>query len=526
MKRFFLFAVILAVTSWADAQGMLDAEQLRKLIIAEQAIKALYIDSLEDKNLVESAVKGMVQALDPHSAYTPAKDVKSFTEPLQGEFEGIGIQYNIVDDTLVVVQTVTGGPSEKVGIMAGDRIVSANDTIMAGVQMSKERSMSLLRGKRGTKVKLGVMRQGVSGINYFTVVRDKIPLYTIDAKYMISPTIGYIRIGSFGATTHKEFVEALETLRSSGMKDLIIDLEGNGGGYLSAAVDISNELLEEGDMIVYTEGRAVPRVEYHAKGNGKMRDGKIVILIDSYSASASEILSGAIQDNDRGVVIGRRSFAKGLVQRQIDLPDGAMLRITSAHYYTPSGRCIQKPYKKGERKDYDKDIESRLKSGELMHEDSIHFADSLKYTTLKQHRTVYGGGGIMPDVYVPLDTSRVTRVYRELIAKSCVINTAIRYVDKYRKQLQKQYPDFATYETDFNVPQKMDDMLREAADKSNVKYTEDQFHECLPLIHSHFKAIIARDLWTISEYYKIINEENDIYKKGCDYLEDPNMKTE
>lgn len=496
------------------AQSAIDELQLRKFLITITAAKSLYVDSINESKMMEDAIKGVLKELDPHSAYTPAKDVQALTEPLQGNFEGIGVQFNMVDDTLVVVQPVSGGPSEKVGIIAGDRIVLVNDTAIAGVKMSKENIMKRLRGPKGTKVRLGIKRQDVKGINEFVVTRDKIPVYSIDAKYLIDATTGYIRISSFGATTHAEFVEAVNMLTSKGMKDLIIDLQGNGGGYLQAAVAICNELLGDNELIVYTEGRVQPRMNYMSRGDGIFRTGKLVVLMDSYSASASEILAGAVQDNDRGIIVGRRSFGKGLVQRQIDLPDKSMIRLTTAHYYSPSGRCIQKPYKKGDQKSYDMDIIDRLKSGELTNADSIHFADSLKYYTLKKKRMVYGGGGIMPDVYVPLDTTQLTKLYRDMSAKSCIINTSLKYIDKHRKQLNEQYKDFETFKQTFEVPQDMIDLLLEHTKNAKIEYTDNTLQETLPLVKLQLKALVARDLWDMSEYYNIINSLNHIYIKG------------
>ena len=395
-----LFSILLSLgTLSANAQFRInngDDSPLRKLNIAEISINNLYVDDVDENKLVEDAIRGMLSKLDPHSSYMTPKEVKDANEPLSGNFEGIGVQFNMIEDTLLVIQPVTNGPSEKVGIIAGDRIVSVNDSAIAGVKMSKEEIMKRLRGPKGTKVKLGVIRQGIKDRLTFTVVRDKIPVKSVDAVYMIRPQIGYIRIGNFGATTHQEFMEGLKILRDQGMQHLILDLQENSGGYLKAAVDIANEFLQRGDLIVYTEGRKVPRTEYKADGGGVMRDGKVVVLVDSYTASAAEIVTGAIQDQDRGIVVGRRTFGKGLVQRPLDMPDGSMIRLTIAHYYTPSGRCIQKPYKKGENRDYAMDVINRLKSGELTNADSIHFADALKYETLRQHRTVYGGGGIMP----------------------------------------------------------------------------------------------------------------------------------
>ena len=360
-----------------------EGSPLRKLQLAELAIDNLYVDSVDEKKLVEDAIRGMLDKLDPHSSYLTPKEVKALNEPLNGSFEGIGVQFNMIEDTLLVIQPVINGPSEKVGIIAGDRIVSVNDTSIAGVKMSKEEIMRRLRGPKGTKVNLGVVRQGISDRLTFTVVRAKIPVKSIDATYMIRPGIGYIRISGFGATTYEEFLESMRSLRKQGMRHLLLDLQENGGGYLKAAVDIANEFLTKGDLIVYTEGRKVPRMDYTADGEGSFQQGKIVVLVDGYTASAAEIVTGAIQDQDRGTVVGRRTFGKGLVQRPVDLPDGSMIRLTIAHYYTPSGRCIQKPYTKGGAKDYAMDMLNRLKSGELTNADSVHFSDSLKYETLR-----------------------------------------------------------------------------------------------------------------------------------------------
>lgn len=519
--------------------------QMRKLVFAQGAISQLYVDTVDMKKVTEEAIRGMLKELDPHSTYTPAKEVEALNEPLAGSFDGIGVQFNMNEDTLVVIQPVSGGPSEKVGILAGDMIVTVNDTSIAGVKMSKEEIMKRLRGPKGTKVRLGIIRRGVKGIQDFTVTRDKIPVYTIDAYYMVDPTTGYVRISSFGATTNAEFIKAATQLQAAGMKDLIIDLQGNGGGYLQAAVDLSNQFLGNNEMIVYTEGRTTGRHEYHAEP-GKMNIHKIVVLVDGYTASAAEILSGALQDNDRGIIVGRRTFAKGLVQRPVTLPDGSLIRLTIAHYYSPVGRCFQKPYEKGDRKKYDMDMLDRLNSGELMSADSIHFPDSLQYTT-KGGRIVYGGGGIMPDVYVPLDTTRYTALHRELAAKSCVNTTVLKWVDLNRKQIMKEY-DVATYrkakakqadnknydpndltagferfKQNFTVPQDMLEILIAKAKDAKIEYTDSAFQATLPMLNLQLKALVARDLWDMSEYFQIINATNEIYQQGLKAIKDDSL---
>ena len=493
--------------------------QLRKLSIAEMAIKSLYVDSVSEEKLVEDAIKGMLEKLDPHSSYSNAKETKQMNEPLNGSFEGIGVQFNMAADTLLVIQPVSGGPSEKVGILAGDRIVAVADTAIAGVKMSREEIMRRLRGPKGTVAHLKVVRRGISDTLHFDVVRNKIPVHSIDAAYMIRPKVGYIRISNFSATTYMEFLQAMSSLSAKGMQDLVLDLQGNGGGYLQAAADLAGEFLEKGDLIVYTEGRSVSRRDYQAKSNGSFRKGRVIVLVDEYSASAAEIVTGAIQDQDRGTVVGRRTFGKGLVQRGIDLPDGSQIRLTIAHYYTPSGRCIQKPYEMGNKKGYAEDVSNRLKNGELTSQDSIHFADSLKYETLRKHRTVYGGGGIMPDVFVPLDTTRYTRLHRELAAKGVIIQQSLRYVDNHRNELKQTYPTFDDFKVSFNVPDELINTVLAEGEKQNAKAADDGERErTLPTLRLQLKALIARDIWDMSEYRAIINDQSDIVNKALELL--------
>lgn len=490
---------------------------LRKLQLAEMAISRLYVDTVNEESLVENGIRGMLEKLDPHSSYTTARETKAMNESLNGSFEGIGVQFNMQEDTLIVIQTVTNGPSEKVGIQAGDRIIAVNDTAIAGVKMSKEEIMKRLRGPKGTKVRLTIIRRGIGERLTFVVTRAKIPVKTLDAWYMISPGIGYIRIGSFGATTYDEFMKAVNDLRAKGMNDLVLDLEDNGGGYLQAAVQVANEFLQRGDLIVYTEGRRFPRQDYKAQGNGKLRSGNVTVLVNEFTASAAEIVTGALQDQDRALVVGRRSFGKGLVQRPIDFPDGSMMRLTIAHYYTPSGRCIQKFYKKGDRKDYEMELDQRYKHGELYSADSIHFADSLKFYTLRRHRIVYGGGGIMPDVFVPLDTTLVTSYHRKLAAKGIVISANLRYVDNNRKQLKRRYPDFQSFLNGFEVPRALIDEIVAEGKKQKVEPKDEaEMKQTLPYLRTQLKALIARDLWDMSEYFQIINIQNPILQKALE----------
>lgn len=491
---------------------------VRKLQLAQFAIANLYVDQVDDNKLVESAIKGMLEELDPHSTYSTPEEVKRMNEPLQGNFDGIGIQFNMAEDTLFVIQPVSGGPSEKVGILAGDRIVEVNDTVIAGVKMSTEDVMRRLKGPKGTLVDVKVLRRGVPELLSFTIRRDKIPVYSLDASYMIAPQTGYIKINRFAATTHAEFMNALASLKSQGMKDLILDLQGNGGGYLNAAIDIANEFLGDEELIVYTEGRRSARRDFYADGNGKHQYGKLVVLVDEYSASASEIVSGAVQDWDRGMVVGRRTFGKGLVQRPIDLPDGSMIRLTISRYYTPAGRCIQKPYENTEN--YAADLIERYNRGEMMSADSIHFPDSLKCTTLKKGRIVYGGGGIMPDYFVPVDTTLYTDYHRQISYKGVLLKVHYQLIDAYRKEWNKKYKDYASFAQKFEMTEPMMQRLKDEAAKAGIAYNEEQYHKSESLLKLQMKALIARDLWDMNEYYHTINVADESVKKALELLKE------
>ena len=494
----------------------IDAE-LQKLLVAEGAISALYVEDVDEKKIVEQAIKGMLEELDPHSTYlTPEENDKS-NETLMGSFEGIGVQFNMVEDTLFIVQPIPDGPSEKVGIMAGDRIVTVNDTAIAGVKMSQESIMKRLRGPKGTKVDLGINRRGVNELLHFIVTRDKIPVNTVDAAYMIRPGIGYIKISSFGATTVEEFESKLSELRGKGATQLILDLQGNGGGLLMAAVGLANEFLGRDQMVVYTEGKRSPRSGYLADGRGRFRDGKLVVLIDEYSASASEIVSGAVQDWDRATIVGRRSFGKGLVQRPIEFHDGSLIRLTVAKYYTPVGRCIQKPY--GKDVDYGDDIIERLHHGELTNPDSIHFPDSLKYSTKIEHRTVYGGGGIMPDIFVPLDTTRTNQYYRNVTAKNVVLNTSLQYTERNRRQIQRRFRTFEEFNRGYEIGPDVLRLFLDKAKDAKVEYDETQYQECLPIFKTQLKATIARLIWGMNAYYQVIQDLDETIQRAVKFME-------
>lgn len=518
MKRIMTIAVALAMamTLWAQPNPLRGTDNPHnKLRAAQLLISSLYVDSVDDNKLVEDAIRGMLEKLDPHSGYSTAKEARAMNEPLSGSFDGIGIQFNISNDTLLVIKPVVKGPSEKVGVLAGDRIIAVNDTAIAGVNMSQQEIMHRLRGPRGTLVEISVVRRGIKDVLKFVIKRDKIPLNTLDASYMIRPGIGYVRIGSFGATTYTEFMEAIKKLRTAGMKSLVLDLQENGGGYMQAAIQIVNEFLQDGDLIVYTQGRTDGRREFRASGNGTLRDVKVMVLVNEFSASAAEIVTGALQDQDRGIVVGRRTFGKGLVQRPIDFADGSMIRITTAHYYTPSGRCIQKPYTKGAALDYAKDLDKRYKHGEFYSADSIHFADSLKYQTLRLHRTVYGGGGIMPDYFVPLDTLQYTAYHRNIWAAGVLVGNVLSYIDSHRKLLNCQYRDFDAFDAGFAVPQELvDKILADAADKKVKARDDAELQATLPALRLQVKALVARDLWDMSDYFHVINENSNIVRRA------------
>lgn len=496
------------------------SRQQQKLLMVENIVNNLYVDNVDEEKIVENAVRGILENLDPHSSYSTKEETTSSQETMQGSFSGIGIQFNMQKDTLYVVQTIAGGPSEKVGILPGDRFIAVNDSIIAGRKLKNTDIMKRLRGPKGTKVNIKVKRGSNAELLEFRITRDDIPLNSIDAVYMADGKTGYIRLSRFAATSYKEFKDAITKLKKQGMQQLILDLTDNGGGYMQIAAQIANEMLNRGNLIVYTQGRKSPRQNLNADGSGTFRTQKVVVMINQFSASASEILSGAVQDWDRGVVVGRRSFGKGLVQREFLLPDSSSFRLTIARYYTPSGRNIQKPYVKGDREDYDKDIIDRYNHGELQSADSIHFADSLKHTTLRLHRTVYGGGGIMPDVFVPLDTTQYTDYHRRLVAKGIIPQFALRYVDKNRADLKAQYPDAQKFIKEFTVTDEMLNNLVDAGKAEKVDFDKSQFAKSKEMLRTFVKAAIANDLFSTGAYFQIVNEQNDIYKEALSIIND------
>lgn len=521
MKKVLLaIALCMALSIPTTAQRSMP-QAMQKLLNAEYAITSLYVDSVNEDKLIEDAIKGMLESLDPHSSYTDAKETKELEEPLQGEFSGVGIQFNMNQDTLYVIQTVPGGPSERVGVLAGDRIIYVNDTTIAGVKMKNSDIQKRLRGKKGTKVTIKVKRPGVKELITFRITRDNIPLHSIDAKYMLDDRTGYLRISRFGAKTHEEMMDALKELKKQGMTQLVMDLSDNGGGYLNAAIDMCNEFLDRGQLMVYTEGDNSPRTEAKANGWGEHKDLHMVVMVNQYSASAAEIFAGAMQDWDRAVIVGRRTFGKGLVQRPFKFDDGSMMRLTVARYYTPSGRCIQKPYNRGDKKAYENELLDRANEGEYYSLDSIQINDTVRYTTRLNHRTIYGGGGVMPDVYVPVDTSEYSTYYRDLSAKGIINQYVIKYVDKNRKSINKQFKTLKDFDNGFIVSDEMMKDLIDMGTQDSIKFDEEKYRTSEQLLKDIVKGLIARDVYgDPSAYSVIINHRNKDLKAALEVLND------
>lgn len=474
-----------------------------------------YVDTVNVNKLAEEGIRAMLKQLDPHSTYLTADEMKAMNEDLGGNFDGIGIQYQMERDTLLVIQTIVGGPSEKVGIMAGDQVIFVNDTLIAGKKLSTRDIQKKLRGPKGTVVKVSVQR-GNEKID-FNITRDKIPVHSIDASYMAAPGVGYIKISRFAQTTPDELRTAMSDLEKLGMQDVIIDLQSNGGGYLQSAVDMAEMFLDKDKLIVYTQGRNDSRKEFRSR-KGHPFSGRVVVMLNEESASSSEIFAGALQDHDRAVIVGRRSFGKGLVQRPVELPGGAMIRLTIAHYYTPCGRCIQKPFERGGKEDYSLDIKQRYDKGEFFSADSIHFADSLQYHT-SGGRTVYGGGGIMPDVFVPLDTTRINKTHRALIAKGTYNHFVLDYFRQHQKALKRKYKTFDEFNQKFIITDQMISDLIEAGRKDSV--TIDSLHtlpSATDMLKLQIKANLANDLFETGSYMRIMNTSINTYQKALDII--------
>ncbi|MCE5332072.1 MAG: S41 family peptidase [Bacteroidales bacterium] len=519
MKKHSILLLFSFLCFLLPAQGISSLQQ-KKLSNAISAITNLYVDTINDKKMVETAIESMLKELDPHSSYIPKSEVDRVNEPLEGSFEGVGIQFQLLEDTLLVVQTIAGCPAEKVGVLPGDRIIYIGDELIAGVKMQNSDITARLRGPKGTEVTVKILRRGKPELFVFKIIRDKIPIYSVDAAYMIGKETGYIKINNFGSTTVEEFQKAFTKLQKSGMKHLVLSLQGNGGGYLTAAYQLADEFLGRDKLIVYTQGLNQPKSIMEATAKGRFESGKLIVLVDEYSASASEIVSGALQDWDRAIIVGRRTFGKGLVQRQLPLVDGSMLRLTTARYYTPTGRCIQKPYKDGVDK-YEKDIINRYNHGELLHADSIHFPDSLRYQTLQLKRTVYGGGGIMPDIFVPFDTTRYTNYHRQIVGRGVLSKVTAQFIDKNRIDLKKKYPSFEKFKKNYMVDDELFGQIKLDAEKEKIPFDSVQFDISKPLIRLQIKALIARDLWEMNEYYQIMDAENESLQKAVEILQTP-----
>lgn len=514
-----LMMLCLMITQLGNAQTIED--NIRKLATTMQIIKYAYVDSVNDTKLVENAIIETLKELDPHSYYISKEDLDRINEPLVGSFEGIGISFQIYHDTLLVISPIPGGPSQKVGILAGDKIVKIDDEDSYGDALNNQFVFDRLRGPKGTKVDVTIYRKGRSELLVFTIERDKIPLNSIDASFMLTDEIGYIRLDRFSKTSYEEFELAMATLKNEGMTKLVLDLRGNSGGLMRAAVLISDDFLKAGKMIVYTKGLNSPQNNIYSKAGGSFEQNDIVILINEGSASASEIVAGAIQDHDRGIIIGRRSFGKGLVQNPYRLPDGSVIRLTTARYYTPSGRSIQKPYENG-LEDYYSEMYNRMKKGELMHSDSIHFPDSLKYMTAG-NRVVYGGGGIMPDVFVPFDSTRYSDYYSDLIRKLALNDFVISYIDKNRKVLSKKYPSIEVYNSRFQVSSRMMDDFVTFAEKKGVPYDEKGYEASEQQILYALKGLIARNLWDMEAYYRVISNIDPELQKAIQVLKEQKL---
>ncbi len=515
-------AFLLLIVNAASAQRYANKET-EKLDYLLYFLNNNYVDTIKTDEIVEEGIRAMLKKLDPHSIYMTREELREMDEPLVGNFDGVGIQFNILEDTIVVVNTIVGGPSEKLGILAGDKIVKIESENVAGIKLKNKDVMTRLRGPRGTVVRVSIFRKGSKNLIDYSITRDKIPLTSIDATYMLNAETGYVKLSRFSATSGEEFVKSLDTLRDQGMKNLVLDLTGNGGGYLKAATDIVDQFLGDKNIIVYTQGRtAASRVDYTSTSSGLFEKGKLIVLIDEGSASASEIVSGAVQDLDRGLIIGRRSFGKGLVQNSFPFPDGSAMRLTTARYYTPSGRCIQKPYEEGVDDYYD-DLNKRFRHGEFTNKDSIHFADSLKYYTAGK-RLVYGGGGIMPDIFIPLDTTENSKYLTDIYRKGIFNKFTLKYVDQHRVELNSSYRNVKEFKANFNVSETLIEEFIAAAEADDIKRDEEGLKTSGNFIRRQLKALMANQLWGVSEFYQVINDNNPIVQEALRQMNSDGFK--
>ena len=530
-KRILLFlpiilAVVLAGGIFIGKQmapvGLVDLSAKRGLDVFSKLNQVMryieedYVDTVNLEKISESAIKELLQSLDPHSYYIPVEDYNAVNDPLEGNFDGIGVEFRITDDTIMIVNPLGGGPSEKLGIMAGDRIIKVDTTVVAGVGVDNQMVMKLLKGPKGTKVNVGVLRPGNKNVIDFTITRDEIPLYSVESAYLLDNVTGYIKISRFAKNTHEEFLEAVSNLQENGMENIIVDLRNNGGGFLTSATRLADEFLPTNKMIVYTEGKSRPKQEFYATSNGELEETPVVILINEGSASASEILAGAIQDNDRGFVIGRRSFGKGLVQEGIQWPDGSAIRLTVARYYTPTGRSIQKSYEEG-LDAYNNEAYERFNTGEMQSEDSVHFEDSLKYVT-PGGKIVYGGGGIMPDVFIPVDTNGFSDYFGKLNYRGIFFQFSFEFVDKNRKELLGRYTSAESFINRFNIDKKMISEFEKYAEEKGVEKDTAGLELSLTLIKNRIKATVGRNLFGEEVFYPVINELDTTIKEALSII--------
>ncbi|MDR2415020.1 MAG: S41 family peptidase [Odoribacteraceae bacterium] len=517
MRWIYLLGVTLLAWNSVIAQRKID-EQVIKFSQLLKIVDRFHVDTADAERLTATAIIRLLEELDPHSVYLSREEVREANEPLEGGFFGIGIQFNISNDTLVVVDVIPGGPSERVGLLAGDRIATIDGENVIGIGLTNASVRARLKGEENTLVKVGAIRAGQ--IIEFNIKRGMIPIYSVDAAYMVAPSTGYIRVTRFAATTVEEFEKAIKELQKEGMKDLIVDLQDNHGGYMGAAIKMADHLFDAQRQIVYTRGREARTNEsFYSTAPGIFQNGRVVILQNESSASASEILAGAVQDWDRGLIVGRRSFGKGLVQRPFSLQDGSVVRLTVAHYYTPSGRNIQKSYEGGANR-YRSELLDRYSGGEMFSIDSIHFADTTRYFTKKQHRVVHGGGGIVPDLFVPLDTSLNYKYLNLLMAKGIIHDQVFLHVDRDRESLRACYPDFARFEKEYEVSPGMIHDIVAKGEEQGVKKDEKSLALVLPELKRILKALVARDLWDINEYYKIMNQTNTSLHVAIEALQD------
>jgi len=517
---FIMMTLMLSLTAGKAHGQQMFTDQTFKFGRALALIEAFYVDSTDTETLTEKAIVEMLRYLDPHSVYISKEDVDEMNEGLQGNFEGIGIQFNVLFDSIIVISPVPGGPSESAGIRAGDRIVTIEKENVAGVGITTNGVRKRLLGDKGTKVSVGVYRRGNKGINDFTIIRDKIPVNSLDAAYMLNDDVGFVKLNRFSATSEEEFNNAVERLKKQNMKHLIIDLRNNNGGYLEAAIRLTDQFFSDRKLIVYLEGLKTPRQNFFSRTIGTLADSRIVVLVDEGSASASEILSGAIQDWDRGVIVGRRTFGKGLVQNGFEFSDGSMMRLTIARYFTPAGRLIQRPYNDGIDK-YFTDFFSRYTNGEVFSAEGIQFPDSLKFKTLVNDRTVYGGGGIMPDMFIPADTTWFSIYYSDLIRNNVITEYSLDFTDRHRSEFLDRYSSFENFNRNFSFTEADVYSFIERGDRLGVKFNEEQFRISEKQILIILKGLIARDIWDMSEYYQVVYADDRMVNEALKIISNP-----